>query len=173
LSIYGTNENNEFSLNTNQIKLILNINKNIKILLVDDVILHLKILCLKIIKNIDANYKYDNFPVLTNDEWQSIGIIFIEYENYQFILAANGMYGKEIAFMIDCDIIISDIQMPLLNGIDMIYELINNNIKTNIIVNSGFIKNENEEIYKLLENKQISMFIEKGSQFDWNILNKL
>jgi response regulator of citrate/malate metabolism len=81
------------------------------------------------------------------------------------ILAANGMYGKEISQMIKTDIIIADIQMPQLNGIDMIKYMIANGVKSKIFINSAAVDNDNEDIIELVKNTQIT-FVEKGN-FDW------
>lgn len=166
LSIYGSYETDRFSLNSHQVTLISSINQNIKtILLVDDVLFNLKLICLKLIKKTNKQYQYTNFPVLTNDCWQKHGIIIVSSDECQYVLAANGMYGKEISQMIKIDIIIADIQMPELNGIDMIKFIISNDLKSKILINSAAVNNDNDDIIELLKNPQIT-FLEKGN-FDW------
>lgn len=165
----NVNENEKFILNKTQINLIneiLNTQNKKKVLLIDDSLLNLKILSLKIIKQIDKNYKHSNFPTLTPDEWQNIGIIEIDTNDYIFLLLSNGMYGKEISIIIEPELIITDIQMPILNGVEMIKDLLEYNIKTKIIINSAFLDKDNEEINGLIQKNNI-MFIEKGSNYDF------
>ena len=107
-------ETTNFCLTTSQVISIYEINPNIKtILLVDDVIFNLKIICLKIIKTTDKTYKYDNFPILTNSEWQNYGIIIIKTTSCQYVLVANGMYGKEINEIIKLVIILFSFSLLL------------------------------------------------------------
>ena len=181
LSIIGSINIEEFTFNTSQVKLISEISDKIGtdntsstktdkkiVLLVDDVLLNLKLLYLKLAKHIDNTFNYVNFPILTREEWQANGIFFIEVCDYIFIFAANGMCGKEIAMMIHCDIIITDIQMPLLNGIDMIKSLVEGNHKpskinkTKILIISGMVENDDDNIVDIITKYKIT-FIEKGS----------
>jgi CheY-like chemotaxis protein len=141
-------------------------------LFVDDVLLNIKILCLKLLKQLNPNYKYDNFPILTNEQWQQSGIFIVEYNIYAFIFASNGLYGNDIALSIKCDLIITDIQMPLMNGIDMIKSLITNSCKSKIFVNTALSRkelDESTELIEILTNKQIK-FLEKGSNIDFSTL---
>lgn len=72
------------------------------------------------------------------------------------------MYGKEICMMIEPNIIITDIQMPLLNGIDMIKTLLDYGIKSKIFINSAYSDKDNDDIVELV-NKYNVEFLEKGS----------
>ncbi len=160
-------ENKEISyLNKNQIKLISSINENKKtILLVDDILFNLKLICLKLIKKYNKKYEYSNFPILTKEGWQEYGIFTLITDECQYILASNGMYGKEICQIIKVDVIITDIQMPELNGIDMIKYIGLTNLKSKIFINSAVVDNNNYDIIELLKNPQIT-FVEKGN-FNW------
>ena len=161
-----------FSLNTSQVKLLSSVMNKQKllgskiILLVDDVLLNLKIICLKIIKLFDVDYKYNNFPILTPNEWQEHGIITIEIHGYIFIMASNGYYGLEISRIVKCNLIITDIQMPLLNGFDMIKLMLSYKITSKIMINSAAINETDAELIELVKNNQIG-YIEKGSNFEW------
>lgn len=92
----------------------------------------------------------------------------IEIQNYIFILASNGFYGKEIALSLynRCSVIITDIQMPILNGIDMIKLLLENNIKTKIFINSACDKTD-PTMNELLLCNNIS-YLEKGANTQFN-----
>lgn len=153
-----------FVLSKEKVELIQSITEKnkIKIFLIDDSLLNLKILSLKLIKFIDPNYKHNNFPILTSEEWQNNGIIQINICDYIFLLLSNGMYGKEICMMIEPNIIITDIQMPLLNGIDMIKTLLDYGIKSKIFINSAYSDKDNDDIVELV-NKYNVEFLEKGS----------
>lgn len=169
IKIKGMYDNDNFILNKTQLSSIQNIiekTDTIKILLIDDCLLNLKILSLKIIKFIDKEYKHSNFPILTSEQWQNTGIIIIEIDKYIFILLSNGMYGKDISMMLEPNIIITDIQMPLLNGIQMIKELLEYGIKSKILINSAFSDKEDQEILELIEKHNIE-FIEKGSNYNF------
>jgi CheY-like chemotaxis protein len=181
LTINGIIDLTDFSLNENQLYFLTDtINKTNKkiILLIDDLMLNLKIMCHKLIKCINTNSNQldgINFPTMSRDEWQNQGIHHIELEDHIFIFAANGMYGKEIVFLINekIDVIVTDIQMPQLNGIDMIKCLLDTGIKTKIYINSGIVEKGDNDIIEILTNEQIS-YIEKGSNIDYNnILNKV
>lgn len=169
IKIKGIFDDDNFVLNKTELNLIQNIigkTEKKKILLIDDCLLNLKILSLKIIKFIDEEYKHSNFPILTSEQWQNTGIITIEIDKYIFILLSNGMYGKDIGIMLEPNIIITDIQMPLLNGIQMIKELLENGIKSKILINSAFSDKEDIEILEIIEKYNIE-FIEKGSNYDF------
>jgi CheY-like chemotaxis protein len=166
VSVSSVVSDDYFTLTTKQIKCLGTIkDQTKKIMLVDDVLFNLKLICLKIIRLTDKSYKYDNFPILTNDEWQAHGIIIIETLHCCYVLLANGMYGKEIFTMTNPDVIITDIQMPMLNGIDMIKNILDEGSKSKIIINSAVVEKDDESINELLSNPQIT-FIEKGD-FDW------
>jgi CheY-like chemotaxis protein len=152
---------------------IINTNKHI-ILIIDDVLLNIKILCLKLIKCINPLFNYKNFPVITINEWRNHKIIHIEVDNHIFILTSNGLYGKEITIFLQNQniTIITDIEMPLLNGIDMIKSLFKKNIKAKIYINSAKYYNDDEEINELIKNNQI-VYLEKGVYKDYDkILDK-
>lgn len=179
LSIDGSNnlDENDCILSKNQLNYLSNIsndsNKKI-ILIIDDLLLNVKILCFKLGKCIDTNFAFNNFPILTKDEWQNYNMINIEINEFVFLLAPNGECGKEIALSLikQCYIIITDIQMPKLNGIDMIKSLIENGITSKIYINSSIVDKDNEEITDLIINNQIT-YIEKGCNINFNdILNK-
>lgn len=169
IKLNGTFETENFVLsvaNIVQIQNILNKTEKKVVLLVDDSLLNLKILSLKLIKHLNRNYTHFNFPILTVDEWQNTGIINIEINSYIFVLASNGMFGKEIAMMLNPVFIISDIEMPLLNGIQMIKELLNYKINSRILINSAYVDENDVEISQLIQKNNIQ-FIEKGSNYDF------
>jgi hypothetical protein len=152
---------------------IINTNKHI-ILIIDDVLLNIKILCLKLIRYINPHFNYKNFPTITINEWKNHKMIYIEVENYIFVLTSNGLYGKEIAICLQNQYItiITDIQMQILNGIDMIKSLLKKNIKARIYINSAKYYNDDDEINELIKNNQI-VYLEKGVYKDYEkILDK-
>lgn len=175
IKIKGIQENDFFLLSKEHLNLIQNIlnetNKK-KILLIDDCLLNLKIMSLKIIRSIVPDYKHFNFPILTPEQWQNIGIIKIDTDTHIFILLSNGMYGKEISMIIEPSIIITDIQMPELNGIQMIKLLLEYGIKSKILINSSYSYKDNDEIIELVQKYNIK-FIEKGVDFSFieNLFN--
>ena len=173
IKIKGIYQIDNFTLNKTQLKLINDIlqetNKKI-ILLIDDSLLNLKLLSLKMIRFLDKNYKHSNFPILTPEQWQSEGIIQININDYIILLLANGMYGKDISIIINPNIIITDIQMPQLNGIQMLKFLLANGIQSKLYINSAFSNKDDEEINELIYKYNIT-FIEKGG--DMSFIEKL
>lgn len=162
-----------FQLDTSHVKQIMALDKsNSTILLVDDVFLNIKIIFNKLVKYLIPTHKPIHFPIITSQEWQEYGMFTIQLDNYNFIFGSNGLYGLDIGQMVECDLMIVDIQMPLLNGIDMIGQLISLGCKSKIIINSAFDKKElgdSEEIAKLFEsNKSQIVFLEKGTEIDFS-----
>lgn len=173
ITIEGINVNqyglDNFVLNSLQLQLITsiyNIDKKYLIYIIDDNLLNLKILCSKIIKTQNKTFKYENFPILTQEEWQNIGYIKIIDDPYIFILVANGLYGKELITMIEPKIIITDIQMPGLNGIKMIKAILDDGNKSKIIFNSAYMESDDTEIIEIIKQNNI-LFVEKGNDFNW------
>ena len=163
-------KSNEFVLQLHHINQLFSIKNNKIILFVDDVLLNIKILWIKILKYLYPLHKYNNFPILSNDQWQNYGMFVIEFNEYTFIFASNGLYGKDIALSINCYIIITDIQMPLLNGIDMIKILLEKSYKSKILINSALPKKELESLNDIMELIKIPniSFLEKGSNINFN-----
>ena len=154
-------DENVFSLN--QINQLYIINKPI-IVIIDDIFVNLKLLLASIIKHKQIDLKL--FPKLTSGEWQNVGMFLIDTDEYKYILAANGIVGEEICIITNPHTIITDIQMPLLNGIDMIKILLNNNINSKIFITSAYEDSSDEEFIQFIKNNNLT-FIEKGKKYDW------
>lgn len=161
--------NNKIILNNKQIEKILNIDHNKKIyILIDDSILNLKLLSANLLrfKNIDLTLGFKKFPKLTSSEWQDIGILLLEVEEFIIVLLSNGEYGKQVSLLLNPQVIITDVQMPQLNGIDMIKDLIYHNVKSKMFVISAYLNNTDIEAIKFLEENNIKYF-EKNGTYDW------
>jgi CheY-like chemotaxis protein len=159
----------EFVLTLEQVRSIYSLKSNKIILFVDDVLLNIKILFYKLLKYLNPSYKYNNFPLITSEQWQSYGMFILEIDTYAFIFAANGLYGNDISLIGKCNLIITDIQMPLMNGIDMIKSLHSNGCKTKIIINTALTNEEieqNSDLFEMLAKKQIYI-LEKGNNIDF------
>ncbi len=61
----------------------------------------------------------------------------LEFEKHQLILAENGIQGLEIAISSPFDLIISDIKMPEMDGIDLLNALFEHKVETPIVMISG------------------------------------
>jgi len=70
----------------------------------------------------------------------------IELLNYQVIKAKNGEEGLKIAFEKNPDIIFTDVDMPGISGLQVIYQLRNNSRfqKTKIVVMTGNLSYKEE-----------------------------
>jgi CheY-like chemotaxis protein len=169
LEVNNEKKVNKYILNNEHIDKIINIIHNKKIfILVDDSFVNLKILLMNLLKflNIDSMQELKKLPKLTPNEWQDVGIILLNFEKFTIILLSNGMYGKEITLLLNPQVIITDVQMPLLNGIDMIKDLLQEDIKAKICVTSAYLNSFDEEAKKFLENNKIK-HVEKNGNFDW------
>lgn len=101
-----------------------------KILLVDDS----KVIIKLIHKNISLkNPGFENLKV--SNEWNQQKMIISSNDNYDIIMCCDGIYAKDIANMIKFNLIITDVEMPIMSGIELIKELYLLDIKdTKIIV---------------------------------------
>jgi OmpR family response regulator RpaB len=59
-------------------------------------------------------------------------------EGYEVLTAANGQQGLEAYQEGEPDLVITDIMMPKMNGVDMVLQLRTRNPKVNVIFMSGF-----------------------------------
>ena len=57
-----------------------------------------------------------------------------EEKNYEVEVAYDGFYGRKLAFEKTYDLIILDIIIPVINGIDLCKEIINQGIRTPILM---------------------------------------
>jgi DNA-binding response OmpR family regulator len=73
-----------------------------------------------------ATEKSDNYKILLAEDRQSNAEILIDYltfSGYQLILATNGIEAVEQTKLHQPDLIIMDIQMPLMNGLEAIQQI--------------------------------------------------
>lgn len=159
------------NLKKKQIDTILNLKIKINsekkiILLIDDSLVNLKLLLNNFIKINHNEYNFKNFPKLTMHEWQELGMITLDTDNFTYILAANGLYGKEISILTNPHLIITDIQMPKLNGLDMICELSVIKLSSKIFAISAYLSEIDEEMITFLKDNDIK-YVEKNGNFDW------
>ena len=64
-------------------------------------------------------------------DWQDYGFEIVGYSN-------NGEYGLKEILSMDIDLVITDIMMPKMTGLELIENLIKSNYQTNFIVLSAF-----------------------------------
>jgi len=168
-------QQDQFILNLSQVQLLNKIDSKTKLVLfVDDVFLSIRILFVQLIKYLNAEYKYTIFPVISSSQWENQGIHIVTFDTYTFVFAAHGLYGLELCLLYRFDLIITDIEMPHLNGIDMITLLIDKKIKSKILINSALDKKElelSEDLIELIKTSQIE-FLEKGSKIDFSKILK-
>lgn len=127
-------DNNITSLSINQLKLISSINKKV-ILIVDDSFLSIKIMVQKILYLLIGVEKSISFSM--SGEWSKIQFNSLELDDYYFIFCHNGRIGYDVATIKDCHLIISDIEMPIMDGIEMVNKLFENGLSSKIVISSS------------------------------------
>jgi len=61
------------------------------------------------------------------------------------VVAENGKHGLDLVAEEDFDVIVTDLQMPVMDGYEMIKELRNVGVKTPIIICSAFVFEETDK----------------------------
>jgi two-component system, OmpR family, response regulator VanR len=87
--------------------------------------------------------KLKNLKILYIDDEDNIRTNAVEYLNFYFkhvFEASNGLQGFELYKEYSPDIIITDIKMPKLNGIEMVKKIRENDKKTKIILATAFLE---------------------------------
>lgn len=86
--------------------------------------------------------KLKNIKILYIDDEENIRNEAVEYLNFycdNVYEAHNGKKGLEVYEKVNPDIIITDIKMPELNGLDMVKEIRKNDKETKIIIATAFL----------------------------------
>ena len=156
-----SNDSIECVINDDEIKIISEISNRI-ILVVDDSFLSIKLLTRQIC-NILLGKSMPPLSPLIKD-WDKHGIMIVPVDDYTFVLAANGIYGRDIALMKRCEYIFSDIEMPKMNGVQFIKELILNGINSKVIINTSLSYDSFAELEEI-EGFQ-GRYIQKGSTLE-------
>lgn len=131
---------------------ILSIDQNKKVIvIVDDSLVCARMLLNRINKLFfkDCNELKIQNDMITSLEWRNPNVIFLSKENYTFIIASNGQLGFDILSLIKPHLVITDIEMPEINGMEMINKLSSINIFHKTIISSTL---SDETIYKELNN---------------------
>ena len=68
----------------------------------------------------------------------------------------------EVIKKINFDLVITDIQMPMLNGIELYKKIRNNGLQMSVIFNSGYIGKYSEELHNLID----TYYFSKPTNFD-------
>jgi len=99
--------------------------------------------------------------ILLIDDMSEIVKVISEYlksENYQVFTATNGMDGISINEAEDPDLIILDLRMPIMDGIETLQEIRKTDEKVKVIILSGYLK---EYSIKDIEGLGISEYLNK------------
>ena len=83
---------------------------------------------------------------------------FFSNDDYELILAENGSIGLEKYHNDSPDLIITDIDMPVINGIEMIKIIRLENVFIPIIITSAF---DPKQYYEFMQNYNISEYFTK------------
>lgn len=99
---------------------------------------------------------------------------FLTLMKYQVNIATDGIYGIDLQNSIKFDLIITDLKMKNLNGIEVINFLSEKYPDTKIIVVSAYINSEeySQMIEEIKNNKFVKAIFQKPVIFD-ELLNKI
>jgi len=94
--------------------------------------------------------------LFVDDEFEIIEIISdtLKKLNVNFFVAYNGKEALEIINNNNVDLVITDINMPILNGIDFIKKIRENNNKVDCIIMSAYTEQKYKEIAETLNVKK-------------------
>lgn len=148
-----------FLLSVDNIRSLYNLKFRETILIVDDSYVNLKMILNNFCKENDKPLTYYKLP----SKYEMF--IIDDLIEYNLIFTTDGIYAKDIYDIINVKKIIVDIEMPKMNGYDLISYIISINPEQSIIVNSA---TEKEMFYQKLHitNDQYDIkFIEKGSSY--------
>lgn len=135
------------------------------VLIVDDSKSYIKILALKLQKLNIFSYedrKISSPKCCSN----SLGSLYLNNTKYNFIYATNGHLGYELAKIKNPFLIITDVQMPVMSGPEMVEKLINDRVKSPIIITSSNSESIIGDLVTKYQNQVV--FIQKDcSNFDF------
>lgn len=154
-------------LDINQINEIDLIDKNKKIILIcDDSYMNIKLIIHRINKMLQLNIEVNN-----NSNWIKSKPIIIYVNDYVFILCCNGEYAYDIATIKKCHLIITDIQMPELDGLSMLERLYEDNNISNTVIMSALDEDSVKKTKDIMKNNVA--FFQKGESEEllFNILS--
>ena len=99
---------------------------------------------------------------------------FLTLMKYQVNIATDGSYGIDLQQSIKFDLIITDLKMKNLNGIEVINFLSEKYPETKIIVVSAYVNSEeySQMIEQIKNNKYVKSVFQKPVVFD-ELLNKI
>lgn len=124
----------ESSLNNEQLSIISSINKKI-ILIIDDSLTAIKMIFQKIINLFIKPSR--RFSIIVNEEWSNVKFTGVELDDYHFLFCSNGQLGYDVAIIKECYFIITDVEMPVMDGIEMINKLLEYGISSKIFISSS------------------------------------
>lgn len=91
------------------------------------------------------------------------GWLKIKCKNYQIFTAMNGIDAIHINEKEDPDLIILDLRMIPIDGIETLRRIRKTDTKVKVIILSGFIS---EEVRKNMSNLNVDKYLEKPFEFD-------
>ncbi|GEM_PF-2385750 len=89
----------------------------------------------------NTKFKKDNFSILIAEDNQSLAILLgdlLEYDGYKVKFAENGKIALDLVKNEYFDLIILDVDLPILSGISVLNEIRKENIDILVILCSGF-----------------------------------
>lgn len=93
--------------------------------------------------------EHKSYKILVVDDEPGIRELLLDILNflgYQSLMAANGVEALETLARDKVDLIISDIRMPLMNGIELLKAIKRQNLEIPFILISGYKLNEADKV---------------------------
>jgi len=84
-------------------------------------------------------------------------------KDYNVMLAKNGEHAIRILKSVRVDLLLTDLKMPVMDGFDLLIEVLKNYPYLPVIVTSSF---SNDDVIKKINAMGFSHFIEKPFEFD-------
>jgi CheY-like chemotaxis protein/anti-sigma regulatory factor (Ser/Thr protein kinase) len=135
------------SLTPENIDTLQNLKHKKIILLVDDSLVNLKMIIMEICKHVKKKMSDFRLPQVLG--WEHIGCYVIEdLVDATLIFTSNGEYAFDIYQLVKCDYVITDLEMPVMSGYDLIKRIVEIKKNQTIIVNSATDK---ENFFQKLE----------------------
>lgn len=147
---------------------VTNINKLVNsakkvILIADDSLLNIKILNRYLIKHLKLRNTTNIFRDFDASQWGSNRKFIIDFtEDYGLIYVSNGSVAFEFIEMFNIDVLITDIEMPIVNGIELLEMIDKNNYQMKKSIHTTLLVDEMSKIFPHFDFSMCEI-IHKGS----------
>jgi CheY-like chemotaxis protein len=150
----------DYALLCEQLEMLEQLPQKKTILFVDDSVVNIKMLAMmmfKWLKLTDISLK-----IITSN-WDSVGLYICDnFTDANLIFTSNGEYAYDIYRLIHCDTVVADLEMPVMNGYDLIKNILTINKDQHIVINSATSEETFYQIMQQAPNFADITFLTKG-----------